>query len=107
VLEKREEIEGAITIESEEEVFLDRQISEKNAEKELVKRLEKLKGLRKEIERLNKELEKEKGENRELQEINKKFHLLPLLTRRNTNKLLRRLFKVEGKIYKLEKELKK
>jgi len=91
--EKKQPTRGAYTIENKEEIFIDKPVSEKNVEKELVKRL--------------KELEKEREENRKLQEINKKSCLLSLFRKKNINKLSHRLFKAEGKIYKLETELKK
>src|SRR5437763_109658 len=104
---KKQPIRGAYTIENEDEIFIDKPVSEKRSERELVNRLKELKGLRKKVKKLEEELEEERRENRELQEINKKFRVLPLLTRKNTNKLFHRLFKAEGKIYKLEKELDK
>ncbi|RIA93360.1 hypothetical protein C1645_819558 [Glomus cerebriforme] len=54
VLEK-EAVEGAFTIESEEEIFIDKPVSEKNAERELVKRLEELEILREEVKDLENE----------------------------------------------------
>ncbi|CAG8617662.1 10594_t:CDS:2 [Ambispora leptoticha] len=52
LLAEREEVEGAITIENEKEVFIDKPVSEKNAKEELVKRLEELKELRKKVKQL-------------------------------------------------------
>ena len=45
-------IRGAYTIENEEEVFIDKPVSEKNVEKELVKRLKELEILRKQVKDL-------------------------------------------------------
>ncbi|MCE8163989.1 MAG: hypothetical protein I3274_07360 [Candidatus Moeniiplasma glomeromycotorum] len=63
VLEKKL-IRGAYTIENEEEVFIDKPVSEKNVERELVKRLEELEILRKQV----KELENLKHEKAKLEE---------------------------------------
>lgn len=54
---KKQFVRGAITIESEEELFIDKPISKKNSEKELIKRLEELEKLREEKKYLEKELE--------------------------------------------------
>jgi len=54
-------IRGAYTIENEEEIFIDKPVSEKNVEKELVKRLKELEKLRKEVGKLN-NLQSEKEE---------------------------------------------
>jgi hypothetical protein len=76
VFSKKQLVRGAYTIENEEEVFIDKPVSEKNIEKELVKRMESLRDLRKEVEELKelkKELEKEVKEKDKLQEREKKL----------------------------------
>jgi len=45
-------VRGAYTIENEEEVFIDKPVSEKNVEKELMKRLKELEKLRKQVNEL-------------------------------------------------------
>jgi hypothetical protein len=92
VLKEKRPIRGAYTIENEE-VFINKPVSEKNVEKELVKRMKSLRDLRKKVEELEKE-------NKKLQERGKEFWILFLLARR-------KLFKAEKKIGKLEEELQK
>ncbi|CAG8610783.1 37897_t:CDS:2 [Gigaspora margarita] len=45
-------VRGAYTIDNEEEVFIDKPVSEKNVEKELVKRLKELEILREQVKEL-------------------------------------------------------
>ena len=63
---KKATCRGAITIDNEEEIFIDKPLSEKGAERELVKRLEESKNLREKVDEVEKELEKQKGKNRKL-----------------------------------------
>jgi hypothetical protein len=60
-------IRGAIEIEDQSEIFLDRPISENNVEKELEKRLKELDILREGKENLEKELNEEREKKEELQ----------------------------------------
>ena len=78
VLEEKEEVDGAITIEIEEELFINKPVSEKNAEKELVNRLEELESLREKVKDFeNLQSEKEELENKlKDSELNKRIEEL-------------------------------
>ena len=75
VLVEREEVDGAITIESKEELFINKPVSEKNAKKELVNRLEELESLREKVKDFEKlQSEKEELENKlKDSELNKRI----------------------------------
>src|SRR5207244_7623386 len=72
---KKHSIRGAITIENEEEIFINKTVSEKGAERVLVKRLEELKGLREKVEEI--EMELEEIRKRFKSEENKQFEISP------------------------------
>src|SRR5947208_12856140 len=49
---KRKPVRGAITIKNEEEVFINRPVSKKNVEKELLRKLKELEKLREQVKKL-------------------------------------------------------
>ncbi|WNE41077.1 MAG: Chromosome partition protein Smc [Mycoplasmataceae bacterium] len=105
---------GGITIEDEEEIFIDKPVSEKNVEKEIIKRLEELEilrdkteGLEEEKENLENKFEVSENKRRELEEelnnLNSNYHSKEQKNKDSSNQidtLSQKITKLEGELAK-------